>query len=116
VFATLDANMSGDKKASMQTFQSVRGRKVSAEAIVPRALCVERLNPTPERLKEYHDISYVGGLQSGTLGIQGHDANGLTALYRSGRDRLANADISTPAPPRRSPYPARRGGPPCRRR
>jgi hydroxymethylglutaryl-CoA reductase (NADPH) len=81
VFATLDANMSGDKKPSVQTFQSVRGRNVSAEVVIPRDLCLERLNVEPERMKSYNDIAWTGGVNSGTVGIQGHYANGLTALY-----------------------------------
>jgi hydroxymethylglutaryl-CoA reductase (NADPH) len=93
VFFTLDANMSGDKKPSMQTFQSVRGRKVSADVVIPRELCEKRLNTSPESIKKYNDISYVGGLSSGTLGIQGHYANGLTALYLAcGQDTACAAE------------------------
>jgi hydroxymethylglutaryl-CoA reductase (NADPH) len=81
VFFTIDANMSGDKKACAQTFQSVRGRKVSADVIIPRDICLSLLNTSPEALKRYVEISYIGAFSSGTLGAQGHYANGLTALY-----------------------------------
>ncbi len=76
----LEANLSGDKKACAQSFLSVRGRKVTAEAILPRALIERTLRTTPERMHEYWTMSAVGGVLSGCLGIQGHFANGLAAL------------------------------------
>jgi hydroxymethylglutaryl-CoA reductase (NADPH) len=48
----LEANLSGDKKVSAQSFLSVRGRKVSVEVVIPRALVRKRLHTTPERLTE----------------------------------------------------------------
>ena len=36
----LEANLSGDKKASAQSFLSVRGKKVSAEVTLPAAITV----------------------------------------------------------------------------
>ncbi len=77
----LEANASGDKKASAQSFMSVRGRKVSAEARVPAALVEKRLHTSPRRMAEYWQISAVGGVLSGTMGVQGHLANGLAAMY-----------------------------------
>ena len=38
----LEANMSGDKKASHQSFLNVRGRKVTAEVLLPSALVEDR--------------------------------------------------------------------------
>jgi hydroxymethylglutaryl-CoA reductase (NADPH) len=92
-FSTLDANMSGDKKPSVQTFQSVRGRKVVAETVIPREICETRLNTTPEALRKYMEVAYVGGINSGTIGMQGHYANGLTALYLAcGQDAACAAE------------------------
>jgi hydroxymethylglutaryl-CoA reductase (NADPH) len=76
----LEANLSGDKKACAQSFQSVRGRKVSAEVLVPRRTVEGLLRTTPERMHEYWTMSAIGGVLSGCLGIQGHFANGLAAL------------------------------------
>jgi hydroxymethylglutaryl-CoA reductase (NADPH) len=77
----IEANLSGDKKASAQSFLSVRGKKVSAEVILPAELVGERLHTTPEHMVNYWRMSAVGGVLSGTMGVHGHYANGLAALY-----------------------------------
>lgn len=77
----VEANLSGDKKASAQSFLLVRGRKVSAEAVLPAELVQKRLRTTPEHMVNFWRMCAMGGILSGTVGIQGHFANGLAALY-----------------------------------
>ncbi|HEX5159643.1 MAG TPA: hydroxymethylglutaryl-CoA reductase [Ktedonobacterales bacterium] len=77
----LEANYSGDKKASARSFVGVRGRRVSAEVTIPAELVRRRLHTTPERMSDYFSMGALGGVLSGTLGAQGHYANGLAALY-----------------------------------
>ncbi|ALC18018.1 3-hydroxy-3-methylglutaryl-coenzyme A reductase [Desulfuromonas soudanensis] len=77
----VEANMSGDKKASAQSFLGVRGKKVTAEAIIPAELVEKILHTTPLRMTDYWRMSALGGVLSGTIGVQGHYANGLAALY-----------------------------------
>lgn len=77
----LEANLSGDKKASSQSFMTVRGKKVSAEVVIPKDLLKTMLHTTAEHMVDYWRMSSVGGILSGTIGIQGHYANGLAALY-----------------------------------
>jgi hydroxymethylglutaryl-CoA reductase (NADPH) len=77
----LEANLSGDKKASAQSFSAVRGKKVTAEAFVPTDLVRKWLHTTPERMADYWHMGAMGGILSGTIGAQGHFANGLAALY-----------------------------------
>ena len=77
----IEANVSGDKKASTQSFLSVRGKKVTAEVMLPPDLVKKRLHATPEQIADYWRISAVGTMLSGTIGVQGHYANGLAALY-----------------------------------
>jgi hydroxymethylglutaryl-CoA reductase (NADPH) len=77
----LEANHSGDKKASALSLSRVRGKRVGAEARLPRALVAERLHTSPERMTEYWRMAAMGGVLSGTVGVQGHFANGLAALY-----------------------------------
>jgi hydroxymethylglutaryl-CoA reductase (NADPH) len=79
--AFVEANLSGDKKASAQSFLSVRGRKVTAEAILSADLVERRLRATPPQMADYWRMSAIGGVLSGTLGVHGHYANGLAALY-----------------------------------
>lgn len=80
-YSFIEANMSGDKKASAQSFLSVRGKKVSAEAIISAELVSKLLHVTPIQMVQYWRMSAIGGVLSGTIGVQGHYANGLAALY-----------------------------------
>jgi len=77
----VEGNLSGDKKATMLSFLTHRGRKVVAETVL-RKKDVERfLHSTPEAMVEYCRISTLGGVQSGSIGVQGHYANALAALF-----------------------------------
>jgi len=80
-YSFVEANLSGDKKASAQSLQTVRGKKVSAEVYIPAELVHARLHTTPQRMADYWRMGAMGAVLSGTIGIQGHFANGLAALY-----------------------------------
>ena len=91
----LEGNMSGDKKASAQSFQSVRGRKVVAEVRLPRELVEKGLRATAKKMVEYWQMSALGGVLSGTIGVQGHYANGLAALFIAcGQDAACVSEAS----------------------
>jgi hydroxymethylglutaryl-CoA reductase (NADPH) len=77
----VEANFSGDKKASSRSFQSVRGKKVAAEVIIPKEVVEENLHTSTDQMAHYYRVSTIGALLSGTIGIQGHYANSLAALY-----------------------------------
>ncbi len=77
----VESNMSGDKKASAQSLQGVRGRKVSAEVRIARKIVTRHLHTTPEKMVDYWRTSALGGVLSGTIGVQGHYSNGLAALF-----------------------------------
>ncbi len=95
VYAFVEGNLSGDKKASAQSFQSVRGRKVAAEARLPRKLVERHLHTTPEKMVDYWRMSAMGGVLSGTIGVQGHYANGLAALFLAcGQDAACVSEAS----------------------
>jgi len=92
-FHFAESNLSGDKKATNQSFQTVRGRKVTAEAFIPRALVEKSLHTTPEVMAKYFSFSTVASLLSGAIGSQGHYANGLAALYLAcGQDAACVAE------------------------
>jgi hydroxymethylglutaryl-CoA reductase (NADPH) len=80
-YSFLEANCSGDKKASLQSFLLGRGKRVTAETIIPARLVSRYLRTTPERIAQYFSMGALGGVLSGTIGVQGHFANGLAALY-----------------------------------
>jgi hydroxymethylglutaryl-CoA reductase (NADPH) len=77
----LESNMSGDKKATALSFLQTRGRNVTAEARIPRALVEDVLHTTPERMADYWRVSFVGGVRTGSIGVNGHIANGIAALF-----------------------------------
>ena len=77
----LEANMSGDKKATSQSFMATRGRNVTAEVVLPRELVEQRLHTTPERIADYWRMSFVGGVESGSIGVSGHVANAIAAIF-----------------------------------
>jgi len=77
----VEANLSGDKKASHLSFQHVRGKKVTAEVVLPKEILQRRLRCTAKEMQQYYRMSSIGGVMSGNIGVQGHYANGLAAAY-----------------------------------
>lgn len=77
----LDGNLSGDKKATMLGFTYARGKKVVADVVVQREVVRRFLHTEPEEMFRYWQISVLGGVQSGSIGVQGHFANSLAALF-----------------------------------
>ncbi|MBI4527116.1 MAG: hydroxymethylglutaryl-CoA reductase [Deltaproteobacteria bacterium] len=95
-YSFIEANLSGDKKASAQSFLKVRGRKVSAEVILPPDLVEKRLRTTVRQVADYWRMGAVGSVLSGAIGAQGHYANGLAALYIAcGQDVACVAESAT---------------------
>jgi hydroxymethylglutaryl-CoA reductase (NADPH) len=89
----VEGNLSGDKKASALSFLSTRGRKVTASVDLPGELVRSHLHTTPERMEDYWRMSAMGGVMSGSIGVQGHYANGLAALYlATGQDAACVAE------------------------
>lgn len=92
----VEGNISGDKKASARAFVSARGRKVTAEVLLPSDLVRRLLHTSPREMEEYWRVSAIGGVLSGTMGVQGHFANGLAALYiATGQDAACVAESAT---------------------
>lgn len=93
--AYVESNLSGDKKASAISFSSVRGKKVTCEVLLPASILKKRLGITAEEMEDYWRVSSVGGVLSGSLGIQGHYANGLAALFIAcGQDAACVAEAA----------------------
>ncbi len=91
----VEANLSGDKKATTHSFMSVRGKKVAAEIVIPANLLSERLHTTTPAMIEYWRMSALGGVMSGSIGVHGHYANGLAALFIAcGQDAACVAEAA----------------------
>ncbi|MES2766042.1 MAG: hydroxymethylglutaryl-CoA reductase [Bacteroidota bacterium] len=77
----VEGNLSGDKKATAQSFVSVRGKKVTTEAVIRREIVESVLGTTPEKLMRCWLVSALNGVQSGSIGVTGHISNGLAAIF-----------------------------------
>lgn len=77
----LEANLSGDKKATATSLTDVRGRKAIASIEISGADVRRWLHTTAEQMAELWRVSNIGAVMSGAVGAQGHYANGLAALY-----------------------------------
>ena len=91
----IEGNFSGDKKATVTALNHVRGKKVSAESIIPNKIIRETLNTTSSKIAQYWITSVIGTVQSGGIGLQGHFANGLTAMFlATGQDVACVAEAA----------------------
>jgi hydroxymethylglutaryl-CoA reductase (NADPH) len=91
----IESNYSGDKKASSSSFQQVRGKKVCAEICLPEKVVNKILKTSPKAMEEYWRSSTIAVIQSGSIGAQGHFANGLAALFiATGQDVACVAEAS----------------------
>jgi len=91
----LESNMSGDKKATVLSFQQTRGRRVMSEVTLPRELVERALHTKPETMSEYWRLSFIAGVQSGSIGVSGHVANGIAALFiATGQDAACVSEAS----------------------
>ncbi|MDH5381679.1 MAG: hydroxymethylglutaryl-CoA reductase [Cyclobacteriaceae bacterium] len=92
----IESNYSGDKKATALSFTNVRGKKVTSEIVLSEDLIKGVLKTTAELMAEYWRSSSIGIVQSGAIGIQGHYANGLTALFiATGQDVACISEAAT---------------------
>ncbi|RMG47368.1 MAG: hydroxymethylglutaryl-CoA reductase [Acidobacteria bacterium] len=77
----LESNFATDKKASQINMMMTRGKRVTAEATIPRDVLIEHLRATPESLHYHYMVSNVAGFVSGVNNNGLHSANGITAMF-----------------------------------
>ncbi len=77
----VEGNLSGDKKATFQSFISGRGMRVTAECSIPGKLLSRVLKVTPQRLAHVHHLAQQGGIASGMLGYNVNVANVIAAVF-----------------------------------
>ncbi|MDD2867059.1 3-hydroxy-3-methylglutaryl-CoA reductase [Neomegalonema sp.] len=91
--AFVEANFSGDKKASHLGLLAGRGRKVTASVTLPDEIIRRHLRAEPEAMLAYGRMANLGALLSGQIGAQAHYANGLAAFYiATGQDAACVAE------------------------
>ncbi len=92
----IDANLSGDKKATRLSQYAGRGKNILAEVTMNKLLVKKFLHTTPEEFVEYSRMAMFGGIHSGSIGVNAHFSNALTALFIAcGQDAACVAESST---------------------
>ena len=81
VYWFVEGNHSGDKKASYMSFQNVRGKRVTAEVTLTPEILKGHLKTSASRMMDLYQVGVVGGVMSGNIGLQGHYANAMAALF-----------------------------------
>jgi len=79
-----------EKRASGSLFAGGKGKKVVAGVRLPPRLVRAYLHTTPASFADLWQRTVLGHLQSGSLGYNGHFANGLTALFIACGQDVAN--------------------------
>ena len=77
----VEANFSGDKKASFLGMHAGRGRKVTASVEIPETTLKRYLHTDAKTLLKYCRTANLGAMLSGQFGVQAHYANALAAFY-----------------------------------
>jgi hydroxymethylglutaryl-CoA reductase (NADPH) len=102
----LSGNLCSDKKPAAINAVEGRGRSVSADVKIPRAVVEERLHTTPEAIAEINTRkNLVGSAKAGGLGFNAHVANAVAAMFlATGQDEAqvvegANAITTAEATP-----------------
>jgi hydroxymethylglutaryl-CoA reductase (NADPH) len=93
----LESNFATDKKSSQVNMLNTRGKRVVAEATLPRDLIKEIMHADVDLLFRARLVSNLGGFMSGVNNNGAHSANGITALFIATGQDVANVAESSAA-------------------
>jgi hydroxymethylglutaryl-CoA reductase (NADPH) len=93
----LESNFATDKKSSQVNMLRTRGKRVVAEATIPRHLIQEIMHADTELLWRARLVSNLGGFMSGANNNGAHSANGITAIFIATGQDVANVAESSAA-------------------
>jgi hydroxymethylglutaryl-CoA reductase (NADPH) len=93
----LESNLATDKKASQVNTLRTRGKRVTAEATIPRTVLMERMRVEPEALVYHSHVANVGSFLSGANNNGAHSANAITAMFIATGQDVANVAESSAA-------------------
>jgi hydroxymethylglutaryl-CoA reductase (NADPH) len=90
----LESNFATDKKSSQVNILRTRGKRVVAEATIPRDLIAELMHADVDMLWRARLVSNLGGFMSGVNNNGAHSANGITAIFiATGQDEIVAATV-----------------------
>ena len=91
----LESNFATDKKASQINIMRTRGKRVTAEATIPRDVLIQHMRVEPESLAYHYGVASIGGFLSGVNNNGLHSANGITAMFIATGQDVANVSESS---------------------
>jgi hydroxymethylglutaryl-CoA reductase (NADPH) len=91
----LESNFATDKKASQINIMRTRGKRVTAEATIPRDVLIQHMRVEPEKLFYHYGVASIGGFLSGVNNNGLHSANGITAMFIATGQDVANVAESS---------------------
>lgn len=91
-YVSISGNYCTDKKVSAVNGLLGRGKYVVAEAVIPKAICIEHLHTTPEKIIELNiKKNLLGSIVAGSLrSANAHFANLLLGIYLATGQDVAN--------------------------
>jgi len=93
----LESNFATDKKSSQVNMLRTRGKRVVAEATLPKELIAELMHADVDLLWRARLVSNLGGFMSGVNNNGAHSANGITAMFIATGQDVANVAESSAA-------------------
>lgn len=93
----LESNFATDKKASMINIMRSRGKRVTAEATIPRQIMAEVMGVDTTTLAYHNGVANVGAMLAGANNNGLHSANAITALFIATGQDVANVAESSAA-------------------
>jgi hydroxymethylglutaryl-CoA reductase (NADPH) len=91
----LESNFATDKKSSQINVMRTRGKRVTAEATIPRDVLIQNMRVDPETLHYHSGIANVGAFMSGANNNGAHSPNGITAMFIATGQDVANVSESS---------------------
>ena len=86
----LESNLATDKKHSQINIMRTRGKRVTAEAVIPHDILVQHMRVEPRSLNYHAQVSNVGAFISGANNNGAHSPNGITAMFIATGQDVAN--------------------------
>ncbi len=91
----LESNLATDKKHSQINLMRTRGKRVTAECVIPREVLVQHMRVEPKTLHYHSGVSNVGSMLSGANNNGAHSPNGITAMFIATGQDVANVAESS---------------------
>ncbi|HEX6862975.1 MAG TPA: hydroxymethylglutaryl-CoA reductase, partial [Thermoanaerobaculia bacterium] len=91
----LESNFATDKKSSQINVMRTRGKRVTAEATIPRDVLIQHMRVDPETVNYHAGIANVGAFISGANNNGCHSPNGITAMFIATGQDVANVAESS---------------------